>query len=195
MTGRRTSLPRLAILALPLLCVAAAPDAAERRARTPASQPAADSPPRMQRLEHAEPGEWAVYRMLQGAQRVRLINTTRLLAEFEVLPILNGQPLGLPAVRTSPLTADYALDLAADEGATVEFGSETVDAAGRAWTCRRTVARRQVGAVTLERRIWMSADAPLEGLVRMELRADGRLTARLELLAFGFPAPQTQAEP
>lgn len=195
MTNRRTTSRWLIASALPLLCIAAAPEANERRATTPASQPAAVSTPRMQRLEHAEPGEWAIYRSLQGAQRIRLINTTQLLAEFEVLPILDGRPVGLPAVRTSPLSGDYALDLAADEGAVVEFGSETIDAAGRSWTCRRTVARRQLGAATLERRTWMSADAPLEGLVRMELRADGRLTARLELIAFGFPAISTQPVP
>ncbi len=195
MTNRRTTSPWLIASALPLLCIAAAPEANERRATTPASRPAAESAPRMQRLEQAEPGEWAVYRTLQGAQRIRLVNTTQLLAEFEVLPILDGRPVGLPAVRTSPLSGDYALDLAADEGAVVEFGSETIDAAGRSWTCRRTVARRQLGTTTLERRTWMSADAPLEGLVRMELRADGRLTARLELIAFGFPAVSTQPVP
>lgn len=175
---------------LPLLCGFDGP---------PTTQPAeaAASQPAMRRitpLATAVEGDFAVYRTLTGHQRVEVRHATLLLAEVEVRSVLAGRIVGLPAITTLRQTDDYALDLAEREGASVKAGSDVIDAAGRRWRCRRTVARWTRDGVECERRVWMNEVVPVWGVVRMEFWAGQRMTARMELTTFGRGAESTKAD-
>jgi hypothetical protein len=100
--------------------------------------------------------------------------------------LLEGNTVGLPAVRTLRQTADFALDLSQQDEAEVRAREETVDAAGRRWRCRRTDSRWSVDGLPCERRVWMCREAPVLGVVRLELRVGGKPTARMKLTGFGF---------
>ncbi len=150
-----------------------------------ATRPAVE---RISRLETAEVGEWARYATRSGESHYRVVHRTLLLADVEIRTLLEGKPVGLPAVRTLRQTADFALDLSQQDEAEVRAREETVDAAGRRWPCRRTDSRWSVDGRACERRVWMCGDAPVLGVVRVELLVDGKLTARMELTGFGFAA-------
>jgi hypothetical protein len=151
-------------------------------------------------LATATVGDWAVYETADGAQRVEVKHKTLLLAEVEVRTVVQGRPVGLPAVRELRQTFDYGLDA---WGAEEKIGEprvtyETVEAAGRRWRCRLTVMQWRSGGGTCERRVWMSDEAPVYGLVKSEVSVDGALRMRMTLKEYrcheGAPTT-TQASP
>lgn len=160
-------------------------------AQSPSSAPA-DDPPHITPLTSAQVGDWAEYDMLQGRQSVRVAHTTLLLADVEVRSFLDGKPLGLPAVRSLKQDSDWALDFAASDGAKVKTAHDTIDVAGRRLNCRYTIATWKVGPTQCERRVWMHPDIPIYGVARMELRVDGKTTARMNLTRFGRGPAATQ---
>jgi len=182
---------RRIILSLCLLVIAGAgPDT------QPSTGPATQPDPEhewIKPLMDAAVGDWVAYRTINGGQHLRVTHLTRLLAEVEVRSQYDGKMVGLPAIRSLRQDSDYALDFADSDGAAVEFGRETIAAAGRRWDCRLTIARWNSGSTSCERRIWMHREIPVYGMVRMELRAGGRLTAQMELVGFGH-ATTTQPD-
>jgi hypothetical protein len=62
-----------------------------------------------------------------------------------------------------------------------------IGAAGRNWSALLYEDRWTDEEVQYVRRTWVSTEAPLFGILRMQLRGDGELEARLELKAFGKP--------
>ncbi len=156
-----------------------------------------DQLPRITPLRTAVVGDWATYDMLQGRQTVRVEHTTLLLADIEVQSFLDGMPVGLPAARSIKQDSDWAIDFAASDGAELKSAHDTIDVAGRRLNCRYTVATWKVGPTECERRVWMHPDIPVYGVARMELRHDGKVTARMNLSRFGHgpAATQTASQP
>lgn len=146
-------------------------------------------------LASAREGDWVRYRLVEGEERIRLLHKTRLLAELEVQTFLFGKPVGLPAVRTVRQDFDYAVDAAANDAATLRALQDTTDAAHRRWRCRLTVATWTRDDHACERRVWSHPDVPVYGVVRMELRVDGRIAATMRLTDFGRGSPATEAAP
>lgn len=181
------ALTALAALSALLMASTAAP-LSPARADAPATQSAA--PDRLSPLGRARAGDWARYRTRDGALHLRVLNVTRLLVEVELRVAVNGRFVGLPLVESLRQSEDWALDQAERDGATIESSPATQKIAGRDWSGRHTVARWSRDGHAFERHTLMSADAPGRGLLRMELRCDGRETARLELQAFGAAEPQ-----
>lgn len=180
-------------------CPAAAVEIIAFLAPVATSQPTTSAPagsaPRIAPLQSARVGDWADYDMLQGRQTVRVVHTTMLLADVEVRSFLNGKPVGLPAVRSLRQDSDWALDFADSDGAEVKTAHDTIDVAGRRFNCRYTVAIWKTGPVRCERRVWMHAEIPVYGVARMELRVDGKVTARMNLASYGRGPDAAQPAP
>lgn len=139
-------------------------------------------------LADASPGEWARYRTHLGwTQQYRVTGVTGDRVSIEVRVVAESGPLGMPASRQERPDLDWALDRAATHKARVAAEPARIEAAGRAWDCRLTVARFERGGVTYEQRTWMSAEAPVYGLVKTETVeiATGGVIAGMTLRRFG----------
>lgn len=182
---------KIRISTIPALLLATTLFAALAAADSASTEPAPITP-----LASARVGDWADYDMLQGRQALRVTHITLLLADVEVRSYLSAKPVGLPAIRSLKQDSDWALDFAASDGAEVKSAHDTIDVAGRRLNCRYTIATWKLGPATCERRVWMHPDIPIYGVARMELRVDGKLTARMNLTGFGRgpedPAPASQ---
>ena len=145
-------------------------------------------------LLNVQEGDWAVYEMLDGyGQRLTAVATDRADVRLRLEGFRHRRPVGLPTTITLPVDYDAGLDdsrLSAAEaiiGDTIDLAAreETIQAASRNWSARRTEAVWDEEGVHYVRTTWVSPDAPLSGLVRQETRADGKLTHRTELVAHG----------
>ncbi len=131
-------------------------------------------------------GDWAEYAMQDGyRQRLTVERVGADHVSVRVEMYLRDEPLGLPAVRVVPKTEDAALDDPRIREAEIAASRETIAAGGRHWDARRVEARWWEEEVAYERVTWTAVEAPVSGLLRQETRADGELTHRRELAAFG----------
>jgi hypothetical protein len=147
-------------------------------------------------LADAETGEWARYRTHQGwTQQYRLTKVGARRVSVEVRVVGRDGPLGLPSTRREPADLDWALDRAESHEAGVHAEDARVEAAGRSWICRLTVARFESGGAAFEQRTWMSADAPVYGLVKAETInvTTGEVIAGMTLTGFGVDAAAPSA--
>lgn len=151
---------------------------------------AAESPPDvapMAPLADAKPGEWARYTTNLGwTQQYRLTDVTADGVSIEVRVVSDSGPLGMPATRREPPNLDWALSRAKTHKASVTARDDRIDAAGRSWACRLTIATFERGGVRYEQRTWMSGDAPVYGVVKSETvnAATHEVIAGFALFAF-----------
>ena len=108
---------------------------------------------------------------------------------IEVRVVADGQLVGLRAERREPASLDWPLAEARRRKAGVAQRLERIYAAGRSWDCRLTQARWGSGQEAYEQRTWVSPDAPVYGIVRMEVVRLGGSdpVSCLELLEPGPP--------
>lgn len=147
-------------------------------------------------LADAVPGEWARYRTHLGwTQQYRVTEADTRRVSVEVRVIGEHGPLGMPSTRREPADLDWALHRAKTHEAAVFAEEARVEAAGRSWSCRLTVARFESGGAAFEQRTWMSAEAPVYGLVKSETVnvASGEVIAGLTMIASNEPAAAARA--
>lgn len=137
-------------------------------------------------LAEATTGEWAVYATADGRKlRYDVARVTGAAVTTRVTVYDQGKPLGLPALREDPRDYDLPAVQPAVKPVERRTARETIDVAGRSWNATLYETRWTDEGVAYVRRLWVSEEAPVFGLVRMELTGDGTVEARLELTAFG----------
>lgn len=157
---------------------------ATRPATQPATSPAVM--PAFEPLLDAVAGEWARFSTLGGGElRYEVIRTTAGFASVRVTVLRDGRPLGQPALRENlrdfdPLARQFGAGRAERRTSRTK-----IEAAGRTWDAQLYEDRWTDEDIAYLRRTWVSPDAPVYGLIRMELYGDGELEARLELKGFG----------
>jgi hypothetical protein len=172
----------------------AAGTAAAERGGDPATAtaPAAPDVPEFHPLRDARAGEWAMYQALEGrAIRYEVVEVGHKI-KTRITVFADGKRVGEPAVREDPPDFDPLRRDAECPGVSRTIAPRTIRTAGREWEALlhedRWVDEDEVHYV---RRTWVSAQAPVFGIVRMELygstepaeTGDGELEARLELRA------------
>jgi hypothetical protein len=103
----------------------------------------------------------------------------------EVSVYERGKLLGLPAVREDARDANPLAGRNRAAGASRAARAAQVEAAGQSWDTIVYEDRWTDEEIHYVRRTWASEQVPVFGIIRMELRGDNRLEARLELAAFG----------
>lgn len=155
--------------------------------KSAASRPA---PAAFQPLADARPGEWAEYRTLEhGRLRYEVVEVGAARVRTRVHLTKGGQPLGEPAIREDRPEYDPVLHRDAYHQPEITCESQKLDLAGRSWDARRCESRWVDEEIHYLRKTWLSAEAPVYGLLRMDLYGDERLEASLELSAFGGADP------
>jgi hypothetical protein len=147
------------------------------------TQPASIQP--FQPLTDARVGEWAVYQALDSQTlhyRVKEAGMTRVKTEVRVT--LDGRLLGMPAEREDLRTSDPLAWKPPADGRR-QISRTTNRSAGRDWDAILYEDRWTDEGVSYVRRTWVSAAAPVFGIIRMELTGDGTIQARLELTEAG----------
>lgn len=142
-------------------------------------------PPPFHPLTDAKVGEWAVYQALES-QRVRYeileVGSSRVKTLVSVS--MDGRPLGMPANREDLRDTD-PLKWERPAGARRQLSRTTITAAGRDWNAILYDDRWTDEGVAYIRKTWVSIDAPVFGIIRMELVGDNSVEARLELVEGG----------
>lgn len=132
-------------------------------------------------------GEFAIYRDKDG-QMLRyeitkadadVVTTTVTLTDAA------GRRLGQPAEGEDRRDRDTLAGEAARHSAQRTTRREKIDAAGRTFSVLMYEDRWTDEQVPYTRRSWVSTEAPVSGLIRMELYGGDQLEAKLELLKFG----------
>jgi len=140
----------------------------------------------LQPLADARVGEWAAYEMLDGyRQRWQVVAAEDGSVRIQVLVTRYGEPVGLPAIRTESRDFHWALADARRVKAAVSIRREPLRLRGKDLVAQHVIARWHDEGVAYVRDTWISNEVPVFGLARMTLSADGRLVARMELLASG----------
>lgn len=164
------------------------PSPAEKAALAAETRPAASGVPPFTPLENAAAGEWTFYEGLAGRTlRYEVVRAGAAYVDTRVEITDRGKPLGLPATRSDRRDFDPLADQAHHEGVQRTTRRATVRAAGRSWEATLYEDRWIDEDLEHVRRSWVCADAPVFGLIRMELTAGGELEAQLELTSFGSP--------
>lgn len=138
--------------------------------------------PAFQPLADARVGERAVYRALDSqvlSYEIRKVGLSRV--ETEVSATLDGRPLGMPAVREDLRTAD-PLAWETPAGGQRRTTRTRIRAAGRDWDAVLYEDQWTDEGIAYVRKTWVSAQAPVFGIVLMELTGDKMLEVRLELI-------------
>ncbi|NLX14876.1 MAG: hypothetical protein GXY44_14670 [Phycisphaerales bacterium] len=138
-------------------------------------------------LQNAKVGEFASYAALDDIQvhyRIVDVDTVGALVEIEVYQA--GKPLGLPARRMEKRDIDPMQREAARAQADRNVTSTVINAASRSWNALLYEDRWVDEDILYVRRTWVSLEAPILGILRMELEGDGQLEARLELIDWGM---------
>lgn len=137
-------------------------------------------------LRDARVGEFARYAALDDMQiHYRIVGLDSLGATIETKVFQGGKPLGLPAQRMERRDADPLHREAGRVKATRRMSTATIDVAGRSWQALLYDDRWVDEEIAYTRRTWVSPEAPVLGILRMELEGDGQLEARLELIDWG----------
>jgi len=143
-----------------------------------------------QPLMDAAPGEWAGYAALDG--RTLRYDITAIEQDLVTTRLTTQQGthfLGQPATRQDRRDWEPQLRRGAAAQGSRRTSRASVQAAGRTWNAILFEDQWSDEGVEYRRRTWVSAEAPVFGLVRMELTGDGMLEARLELTACGRAQP------
>ncbi len=137
-------------------------------------------------LADAAAGEWAEYTALSGRRlRYDIIRAGTETVSTQVTIEAEGSLLGLAAVREDRRDADPLAGPGAKRSC-VRFATPArIEAAGRTWEAILYEDRWTDEEVGYVRRTWVSQEAPVFGLLRMELDGDGEREAELVLAACG----------
>jgi hypothetical protein len=137
-------------------------------------------------LKDATAGQWCRYDALDGRRvEYRIVAVEHSIVRIQTTVIEQGKPVGLPAVREERRDLDPIARQADRVDAARSETSESIRAAGRTWRTSLYEDRWMDEKIGYVRRTWVSPDAPVFGIVRMELRGDDQMEARLELTAAG----------
>jgi len=137
-------------------------------------------------LADARVGESAEYAALEGRSLgYEIVRADEARVGVRVAVTQQGRLLGLPAIREEPRDFDPWAKLAATAKAVRHAEPAVTQAAGRTWQSTLYEDKWVSEEVQYVRRIWVSAEAPVFGTIRMELYGNGELEARQELTAFG----------
>lgn len=173
--------------------VAESPPAADGPPPTPTTtEPAAtqalagESVPAFRPLDDAEVGEWAHLAALGSRElRYEVVRVGAAAVVTQVLVLQEGKPLGLPTEREDMRNWDPLESAARGVKATRSLSRGQLETAGYSWDCLIYEDRWTEEGVAYVRRTWVHPEAPVLGMLRMELLGDNTLEARLELKAFG----------
>lgn len=164
----------------------AAPGRPAPQPESPQAGSAAGTVPPFTPLEDAVEGEWALYSGSEGCElRYLITRTGGSGATVQVTVRERGQPLGQPALREEPPDFDPLIHQAGAKLAERRMTPAKIQTAGRVWDALLYEDRWIDEEIRYVRRTWVSREAPVYGMLRMELRGDEELEARLELKAFG----------
>jgi len=111
---------------------------------------------------------------------VRAATVTMRVTVFE-----GGKPLGLPVLREDFRSVDPVAVAVAAVKARRGWGQVAVELGGRTWDAVFYEDRWADEGVDYVRRTWVSSEAPVFGVLKMELYGDGQLESALELTAGG----------
>lgn len=176
--------PGIPLPAIPAFIDSPASEPADMPSTTTSTAPA-EVPP-FTPLRDARVGEFARYAALDDMQiHYRVVGLDSLGATIETRVFQSGKPLGLPAQRLEKRDVDPLRREARRVQATRRMSSVTIDVAGRSWKAMLYEDRWVDEEIPYLRRTWVSMDAPVMGILRMELEGDGQLEARLELIERG----------
>ena len=155
--------------------------------------PVSDRPSRpelapFQPLADAVVGERCRYRTLDGLElSYKITAVDSVTVRTQVMVRSQGRLMGQPTEREDPLDHDPVAEQADRVDANRTTSAETISAAGQRWPCTLYEDRWTDEAVNYVRRTWVSAAAPVFGIVRMQLLGDDKPEATLELIAAGMP--------
>ena len=171
----------------------AAPSRPASQPESPQAGSAGGTVPPFTPLEDAVEGEWALYSGSEGCElRYLITRTGGSGATVQVTVRERGQPLGQPALREEPPDFDPLIHQAGAKLAERRMTPAKIQAAGRVWDALLYEDRWIDEEIRYVRRTWVSREAPVYGMLRMELRGDEELEARLELKAFGRSGGKTE---
>jgi len=158
--------------------------ATQPAATQPVAPPAPLSPCRQGIDQH--PGQWAIFTALDGRQlRYEVIEVTSEAIVTRVEVFQDGRPLGLPATRRDVCASDIIPPPTNKAPVDRRVTASRCRAARRDWSALCYEDRWMDEEIAYVRRTWVSDDAPVFGLVRMELHGDDALEARFELADWG----------
>lgn len=142
--------------------------------------------PAFEPLADAEVGEW-VHLAAMGLRELRyeIVRVGAAAVVTQVLVLQDGKPLGLPTEREDMRNWDPLESAARGVKATRSLSRGQLETAGYSWDCLIYEDRWTEEGVAYVRRTWVHPEAPVLGMLRMELLGDNVLEARLELKAFG----------
>lgn len=161
---------------------------AAQPARPTTTRPAATQPavPAFEPLLDAVVGEQAVYISLdQSELRYEVTRVTAGFVTTRVTIRQNGRPIGQSASREDLRDFDPLARQARAHNVQRSITRAKLTLAGRSWDALLYEDRWTDEDIRYVRRTWVSKDAPVFGLLRMELQGDNQLEARLELISFG----------
>lgn len=145
-----------------------------------------DAAPRWRPLLDARVGEWAVYDTLEGRRlRYEAVHVAPSGVATRVSVTEGGRAWGAPATREDDPDSDPITDEAQRRQASRTTARESLRVAGRTWDAILYEDRWEDEQIRYVRRTWVHPQVPCFGTLRMELRGDGDLEARLELVDYG----------
>ena len=132
------------------------------------------------------PGDWAMLAAQEGRQlRYEIVEVAPDAITTRVEVFLEGRPQGRATLRRDPCASDLIPPPTSNASAERQVTEADCEAAGRRWRCFRYEDRWTDEDVTYVRYTWVSDEAPLFGIVRMELHGDDTREAELELIDWG----------
>ena len=142
--------------------------------------------PAFQPLRDAVAGEWVTYATLDsGELRYAIRNAKAAIVQTEINTKNQGKPLGQPVIRDDQRDTDPLTLWTGCRKADRSMTQTTITAAGRTWEAMLYEDRWTDEDIAYTRRTWVSEQVPVFGIIRMELRGNTRLEARIDLTAFG----------
>lgn len=150
----------------------------------PATAPATQ-PIRFQPLRDAQRGERVHYEALDDRRlEYEIVETTSETAAVRVTVAEAGKIIGQPFVRRESRLFDPIAPAEERQERPLQPRPVTLEAAGRKWASRLYTTRWTEEGVDYVRHTWVSDAVPVFGLVKMELRGDEKLEAKLALVGF-----------
>lgn len=142
--------------------------------------------PRFLPLADAKVGEWCRYRMRdEQVEELRVVSAESGIVGIELKMSSHDKPLGLPTIRHERADEDPIAAHARRVGAEIAVSDAAVEAAGMRWPCRLVTETWSDEGVHYVRRTWYHEAAPVYGVVKMDMTADGAPGAFEELIDYG----------
>lgn len=114
---------------------------------------------------------------------LRIVTVDDANVSVEVRMFQDGRMLSLPAIRREKRDSDPMRRYEKRLTIRTRVEPANIEAAGQTWACQLITDEWTDEEITYVRRTWYSDQAPIYGLVRMEKYDEGRLVARMELIA------------